>query len=136
MPRPSPWGTGVGFGPRTSTITPSGPWKRTTWTSGERATTAGPAAGSPTGVTTVVSPATIGGPVTATPGGGPVGTTPGAPRSGPGCAWTVAAPAAMRMRRVRPAGRRPPVANRPFLPGRLIEILLPSAVIGDRPRAG
>jgi hypothetical protein len=85
----------------------------------------------PIGETTGELPAATGGPVTTAPGGRTAGATPGYPGCGTCCARADTLPAAMTMRRVSPAGRRAPVANRPFLRGRLIEILLPSAVFGD-----
>ncbi len=45
-------------------------------------------------------------------------------------------PADMMMRRVRPADSGEPGADRPFLPGRLIDFLLPSGVVGGYPLRG
>src|SRR5579883_2297449 len=77
-------------------------------------------------------PPAPGGATTAAPGGAPSVAGAGGGPCGPCWASTDAPPAAMTMRRVRPADRGAAVAARPFHPGRLIEILLPSGVVVDR----
>ena len=138
IPPPSPIGTGIGAGARTSTGRPLRPLEPHNLDVGRQQD--GERPGRPPRVHRSrrrpwprARPSATGGPATAIPGGGSAGARSEGRRPGPCWARTDAPPAAMTMMRVRPADRMPPAASRPFLPRAAHRNPPGERVGGDRP---